>query len=67
MLLLGASKRQRICQGRCKTPPIFIQGMTTLTIWVRNITKMPVNLESEEASEEDNARSVYNRILIFSD
>lgn len=67
MLLLEVSKKQLIYQGKCKISSISIQGMTTLTIRVSNITKMPVALESQEASEEEHTRSVYHRIRIFSD
>lgn len=67
MRLLEVSKKQQIYQGKCKISSISIQGMTTLTIWVSNITKMPVTLESQEASEEEHTRSVYHRIRIFSD
>jgi hypothetical protein len=41
--------------------------MTILIIWFRNIAKMPVDLETQEASEEEHARSVYRHIRIFSD
>lgn len=67
MPLLKVSKKQQIYQGKCKNSSISIQGMTALTIWISNITKMSVTLESQEASEEEHTRSVYHRIRSFSD
>lgn len=45
----------------------LISSGTRLTIWPRNITKMPVDLESPEASEEEHSRSVRKCIRIYSD